>query len=134
MGCVSTEGLTSDSSFIVQLKHDSTPARKPQISPAMSRLGGSLFLLLLTTAAAIAAPKPLAIESGEIDGAKFSIARPAQWNRHLLLVAHGLRSANQPLAADLDPARPAYHALIAEGWIVATTSFRRNGVVIADGI
>ncbi|MBL9198984.1 MAG: SAM-dependent chlorinase/fluorinase [Opitutaceae bacterium] len=75
-----------------------------------------------------------AIETGEIAGAKFTLARPAQWNRRVLLLAHGLRSPDRPLVADLFPEHLAYRTLLNEGWLVAKTSYRRNGLIIADAI
>lgn len=74
------------------------------------------------------------VEEGEIAGAKFAIALPAHWNRQLLLLAHGLRDAERPLVADLFPEHLAYKTLLGEGWIVATTSYRRNGIIVADAI
>jgi len=75
------------------------------------------------------------LETGEIDGAKFTLARPtARWNRGVLLLAHGLRSTDRPLVADLFPEHLAYPTLLAEGWVVAKTSYRRNGLIIADAI
>lgn len=81
--------------------------------------------------AAAAAP---VLEQGEIAGAKFAIARPARWNRRLLLIAHGLRAESAPLVADLFPEQFAYKTLIDEGWMVAKTSFRRNGPIVADAM
>lgn len=80
-------------------------------------------------------PASFTLETGEIDGAKFTLARPtARWNRGVLLLAHGLRSTDRPLVADLFPDHLAYRTLLAEGWIVAKTSYRRNGLIVADAI
>lgn len=99
------------------------------------RLAFFYLALLLSVSASSAAPAPAPqIESGEIDGAKFAIARPAQWNRRVLLLAHGLRSTDRPLIADLAVEQLATRTLLAEGWIVATTSYRRNGLILADAI
>ncbi len=99
-----------------------------------------ISLIFATAEAAAPAPPPRAssavttIESGEIGGALFSLARPARWNRRLLLLAHGLRSESKPLNADLGADRLARKTLIDEGWMVATTSFRRNGLIVADAV
>jgi len=94
---------------------------------------GCVLLAPLRFAGAADAPAPApTIETGEIAGAKFAFVRPARWNRSLLLLAPGLRPADRPLVADLDPHRPATRTLVAEGWIVATTSYRRNGLIIGD--
>lgn len=76
----------------------------------------------------------IALETGEIAGAKFTLARPAKWHGGLLLLAHGLRAEDRPLVADLSPEHLAYKTFLAEGWIVAKTSYRRNGLVVADAI
>lgn len=87
--------------------------------------------------AALAAPAAPAIKiiEGEIQGAKYTIAHPSgSWNGRVLLHAHGYRVESAPLVADLFPAQHAYAELLKEGWIVATTSYRRNGLIIVDAI
>ena len=74
------------------------------------------------------------LETGEIEGAKFVIARPAQWNGCVLLLAHGFREETLPLVADFNPDHLAHRTLLDEGWVVAKTSYRRNGVIIRDAI
>ncbi|HZL46504.1 MAG TPA: SAM hydroxide adenosyltransferase [Opitutaceae bacterium] len=74
------------------------------------------------------------LDAGEIEGAKFVIARPAHWNGCVLLLAHGFREEKAPLVADLNPDHLAYRTLLDEGWVVAKTSFRRNGMIIRDAI
>jgi pimeloyl-ACP methyl ester carboxylesterase len=86
--------------------------------------------LLLGASTLFAAP----LEVGALNGAKFSLARPARWNRCVLLLAHGYRSEDRPLVADLFPEHLAYQSLLEEGWIVAKTSYRRNGIIVADAI
>ncbi len=97
----------------------------------------SLLRLLALAALALgpaAAGAPPLVETGEIGGAKFALARPEKWNRGVLLLAHGLRSEDRPLVADLFPEQFAYQILIAEGWMVAKTSYRRNGLIVADAM
>ncbi|MDD2765564.1 MAG: SAM-dependent chlorinase/fluorinase [Opitutaceae bacterium] len=91
-------------------------------------------LALLAGPSAFAAPAGVKLETGEIQGAKFTIARPAYWNRCLLLVAHGYRESQAPLVADLNPDHLAYRTLLEEGWMIAKTSYRRNGMIIHDAI
>jgi pimeloyl-ACP methyl ester carboxylesterase len=100
----------------------------------MPRLPCLLSFVLCAAAAFSPSASALTLEEGELNGAKIAIARPARWNRCVLLLAHGLRAENQPLVAHLDPNAFAYQTYLNEGWIVATTSFRRNGVIIADGV
>ncbi len=75
------------------------------------------------------------LDEGELEaGAKFAIARPIAWNGSVLLIAHGLRAETDPLVADLNPDHLAYRTLRSEGWIIAKTSYRRNGMIIADAV
>src|SRR5258707_4017357 len=92
-----------------------------------------VFLALITSRLFAAAPV-FTTETGEIEGAKFTLLRPHTWNNRVLLLAHGLRDADRPLVADLFPEHLAYRALLDEGWIIAKTSYRRNGVIVADAI
>jgi pimeloyl-ACP methyl ester carboxylesterase len=52
----------------------------------------------------------------------------------VLLLAHELREKQAPLSADFNPEHLAYRTLLAEGWVVAKTSYRRNGMIIRDAI
>lgn len=97
----------------------------------MLRSVAHLWLLTVTLASLLAAPT---IETGEIDGAKFTIARTDKWNGGLVLVAHGLRAEGRPLVADLFPEQLAYKTLLDEGWMIAKTSYRRNGIIVRDAI
>jgi pimeloyl-ACP methyl ester carboxylesterase len=81
-----------------------------------------------------AEPMTYTIERGEIDGAQFALAKPSRWNGHLLLQAHGFRPESAPLVADITPERAAYQVLLREGWAIAKTSYRRNGVIVADAL
>jgi len=92
------------------------------------------MLLGFVAITAFGAQAAVTLETGEIAGAKFAVARPEHWNGYVLLLAHGLRDEDRPLLADLYPEHAAYKALLAEGWIVAKTSYRRNGIIVADAI
>jgi hypothetical protein len=95
-------------------------------------------LALGPAGAALAAEKSAAevkVDTGQIAGARFAIANPpGEWNHSVLLIAHGYRPETAPLIADLHPERAANRALLDEGWIVATTSYRRNGMIVGDAI
>jgi pimeloyl-ACP methyl ester carboxylesterase len=97
--------------------------------------GFAVLLLCSSPLRAASTPTPsVTLETGEINGAKFTLARPPHWNGRILLLAHGLRDADRPLVADLFPEHLAYRTLLDEGWIVAKTSYRRNGPIVADAI
>jgi pimeloyl-ACP methyl ester carboxylesterase len=102
-------------------------------------------LIPIAAAAVLAASGPraradtaapaVAIETGYLKGAQFAIATPPRkWNGRLLLLAHGYRPEGAPLIADLHPDRASLKAALDDGWIVATTSYRRNGIIVADAI
>lgn len=77
----------------------------------------------------------ISVEQGEINGARFAIARPDQpWNGGLLLLGHGYRPETAPLVADLFPEQAAYKSMLDAGWIVAATSYRRNGIILTDAV
>jgi len=63
-----------------------------------------------------------------------TIVRPPRPNGRLLLYNHGLIFPELPLAARLDAHRDPYRTLLAEGWTLAASSYRRNGVIIRDAM
>jgi hypothetical protein len=82
-----------------------------------------------------AAPERPRVDVGQLGGAQFAIARPAgDWNHRLVLLAHGFRPSEAPPIADLHPERAALREMLDEGWMVATTGYRRNGLVVGDAI
>ena len=100
-------------------------ARCPWIAVALS---------VLVLAAPLRAAESVEMLTGEIGGAPYTIARPARWNQNILLYAHGFKAESAPLAAKLDANDPAYARLLAEGWIVAASGYRRNGTILRDAI
>jgi dienelactone hydrolase len=111
-----------------------------EASPTMRRPAPTALLAALLCAAPRASPAdapapPPRVDTGEIGGAQYAIARPpGDWNHRLVLFAHGYRPADAPLIPDLRPERAAVREMLDKGWIVATTSYRRNGIVIGDAI
>jgi len=69
---------------------------------------------------------------GEIDGALFQIAVPAEPTGDVLLLAHGFRPPSLPRSADFGSTASLYEDLVAQGWIVASSSYRRNGWIMED--
>lgn len=90
-----------------------------------------LFLLPVWLSAAAAETRTI---SGVIDGAPWSALVPAEWNGKLWIEAHGLREPATPLIADLYKGAPLPRLLLKHHWVVATTSYRRNGLVLADAM
>jgi pimeloyl-ACP methyl ester carboxylesterase len=104
--------------------------------PIIPVLAAVLMVVLAPTGArAEGKPAPVKVDIGHIAGASFAIANPpGEWNHRVLLLAHGYRPDSAPLIADLHPERASIKAALDEGWIVATTSYRRNGLIVADAI
>jgi len=73
---------------------------------------------------------------GMIEGAEFSIHVPrGAWNRRVLIFAHGHRCEGTGASTvDLDPLHPFYRGVLEQGWLVAATSYRRDGVIIRDAM
>ncbi len=107
-----------------------------QTRPIPARLAAVLACAAaMWPARAARAEEPVKIDVGRIAGANFAIANPqGQWNHRVLLLAHGYRPDKAPLIADLHPERASLKAALDGGWIVASTSYRRNGLVIGDAV
>jgi len=81
------------------------------------------------------APEPgIGLYRGELEGSKILIVSPGNWNKKLLILAHGHRAEKEDLHADFPYESMFFRTLLAEGWIVASTSYRRNGIIIEDAI
>jgi pimeloyl-ACP methyl ester carboxylesterase len=96
------------------------------------RLPARLLLPLLLSLAPLLRAGDVLIESGEIDGALYQIAKPALWSGDVWVELHGYRPESVPLSAVLPLRTPFLAGLLEEGWMVATTSYRRNGLVVED--
>lgn len=93
-----------------------------------------LFIFLPLVFAGLRAAD-IVIETGSFDsGALYTIAKPVRWNGRVLLLAHGYRPDEQPLHASLHESKPPVRTLLDQGWLVATTSYRRNGVILKDAM
>ncbi|MFT5139322.1 MAG: pimeloyl-ACP methyl ester carboxylesterase [Lysobacterales bacterium] len=99
-----------------------------------------LFLLLVSTLQSNAqelVADPLvnnSIETGTIKGAMYTVLIPEKWSGGLLLVAHGLRPDTMPISARLNPQEQLYSELLKDGWMVAASSYRRNGYIVRDAV
>jgi pimeloyl-ACP methyl ester carboxylesterase len=107
--------------------------KRPITAPMAAALVAGFALGLARPARAEG--EPAKVDVGQISGANFAIANPpVQWNHRVLMLAHGYRPESAPLIADLHPERASLKAALDDGWIVATTSYRRNGLVVGDAI
>jgi len=92
------------------------------------------ILRLLLASLAFTAAAKAGVTRGEIAGAKYMIAAPEPWQGKLLLMAHGTRPEDLPLDGDFDLKNRLSEELLAQGWCVAATSYRRNGWIVEDAI
>ena len=74
------------------------------------------------------------VSRGQLDGALYVIVKPTDWNGRLLLYQHGLGDDSLPLAVDINVEAEPYKSLLAEGWMVAASSYRRSGFIVRDAI
>lgn len=99
-----------------------------------AKLIGLIALLTLAAGTSALRAGTPALATGEIAGAKFTVAVPESWNHRVLILAHGFRATDRPLTADLFPNHLAYKTLLNEGWLIAKTSYRRNGLIVVDAM
>jgi len=70
----------------------------------------------------------------ELKGSKILVITPAKWNKKLLILAHGHRAEKEPLHADFPFESMFYRTLLKGGWMLASSSYRRNGFILNDAI
>jgi len=75
-----------------------------------------------------------AVIRGQLDGALYVIVKPTDWNGRLLLYQHGMGDSSLPLAAEINVGAEPYKSLLADGWMVAASSYRRSGFIVRDAI
>ena len=100
-----------------------------------------VILLLVLACITLARPafaadegQKVTVEQGTLGLSKIMVAVPAKWNKHVLIYAHGLRPATDPLSAEFSVNDPLNKILLDEGWLIAETSYRRNGWIVDDAI
>ena len=99
-----------------------------------TRLVRTCGWLLLLPLASRATDSNWTLVEGTIDGAPYQVALPAKHSGNLLIHAHGSRPVDSPLTVELDLDQTAYGQLLANGWIIAATAYRRNGMIVADAM
>lgn len=70
----------------------------------------------------------------KLGGSFIKISIPSTWNKNVLILAHGLRSPDSPLSADFTADKGYCKVLSDEGWLIASTSYRKNGYIIQEAI
>jgi len=71
---------------------------------------------------------------GELNGSKIFIAIPENWNKCLLILAHGGTEGRLSLSGDFDHEKKLYKTLLNEGWMIASTSYRKTGAIFYEAI
>ncbi|MEM1222500.1 MAG: SAM hydroxide adenosyltransferase [Verrucomicrobiota bacterium] len=71
----------------------------------------------------------VAVHEGVLDGAPYKVAIPEEWSGgSVFFIVNGWRPAEAPHIADLDIEDPLVKRLLQNGWAVARTAFKENGV------
>ncbi len=73
-------------------------------------------------------------DTGVTGKAKYKIVFPLKWNKRVVMLAHGFVPAEKPLKADFPVQELVYQKLLMDGWMIASTSYRRNGIIIRDAV
>ncbi|BDC49598.1 hypothetical protein F183_A19140 [Bryobacterales bacterium F-183] len=89
-----------------------------------------LPLLLATSAAALAAAAPQ-VELGEINGAKFRIDKPENWNGGLVMYCHGYNPAPQGFN---DKPSPMLDVFLSQGYAVAQSGYAAGGWAVQEAL
>lgn len=95
------------------------------------------LLLVCTLARAETSQIPGAEEvTFELEGARCAVVvpPPPARNKRVLIYCHGYRPDKAPLDPELLPLKRTYVDYLRDGWIVASTSYRRNGLIVADAM
>jgi len=92
-----------------------------------------LIFFLFCTATLVAAQQDI-IKKKKLAGSEIWIWEPENWNQKVFFIAHGLVPDGFPLSAEFSSELPFYQQLNKEGWIIASTSYRRNGMIIYDAM
>jgi SAM hydroxide adenosyltransferase C-terminal domain len=69
-----------------------------------------------------------------LEESEITVASPAKWNGKLLILAHGLRPVDSKISSSFSIDDPFYSKLIENGWVIGSTSYRRNGVILNEAI
>ena len=77
----------------------------------------------------------IAVHSGTLGPSLVTIAFPkGAWNGKLLLYNHGMRFPPRRLSSSLPLRSKHYRRWLQDGWMVASSSFRRQGMIVREAI
>jgi pimeloyl-ACP methyl ester carboxylesterase len=92
---------------------------------------GSLLILALSFSIPYALAAPRA-ETGEINGAKFRIDVPENWNGGLVMYCHGYNP--KPVSYDTSKLAPVLEVFVDQGYAVAQSGYAAGGWAIQEAI
>ena len=75
-----------------------------------------------------------AVHQGRLGKALYSYALPDNWNGNVVIHCHGYRTEEQPLSATIEFDRQPWATFVNRGWMVAASSYRRNGWIVNDAV
>ncbi len=71
---------------------------------------------------------------GQLGESLYTIRIPETWNRGVVLFNHGYIPEQAELAASLPYLREPFASLLERGYLLAASSYRRNGRIVADAV
>jgi hypothetical protein len=95
---------------------------------------GFLILVLFSFLVPVQGENNVKLYQGDLKGSKILVAEPARWNKNVLILAHEYREPDTPLTAEFKYENKFFSTLIQEGWLIASTSYRKNGIAYKEGI
>ena len=103
-----------------------------------ARVALALVILLLSVPGAadrVASQAAAIVDAGELDGARFRIEIPPNWNKGLVMYAHGYTLAgSQPPNAEHPIMKMMRGVFLSRGFAFAESQYRRQGWAVKEGI
>ena len=93
-----------------------------------------ILLLVLSLFFVLSCGKKYEVVEKKLKNSKIMIIVPDNWNNKIIYYAHGYRAEGTPLHVDINMDNSFYSKKVEDGWMIAATSYRRNGIIIKDGI
>ncbi len=89
----------------------------------------------LSAQSAAPTPSPGVTEAGAINGAAFRIEIPANWNKGLVMYAHGYTMAgDRPSSPDSPRAKAMRAVFLSRGFAFAESAYSSNGWAVKEGV
>ena len=91
-------------------------------------------MLALSLARTVAALQTSKVETGEIDKAPFRIEVPANWNKGLIMYAHGYQPAGTTVSFDGNDAALVRAEFLSRGFAIAESAYRVQGWAVKEAL